>query len=45
MWVHKSFADPAAVAGSEEKQLEAFRQVRDEIKEWISQTFGEIMTD
>jgi arsenate reductase len=43
--VHKSFADPAATAGSEEEQLEAFRQVRDEIREWISQTFGEIMTD
>ena len=38
--IHKSFADPAAAAGSEEEQLEAFRQVRDEIKEWIIQTFG-----
>jgi arsenate reductase len=38
--IHKSFADPAASAGSEEEQLEAFRQVRDEIKEWITQTFG-----
>ncbi|MHB8119344.1 MAG: arsenate reductase ArsC [Methanothrix sp.] len=38
--IHKSFADPAAAAGSDEEQLEAFRQVRDEIKEWISQTFG-----
>jgi arsenate reductase len=38
--IHRSFADPALAAGSEEEQLEAFRQVRDEIKEWISQTFG-----
>ena len=38
--IHKSFADPAAAAGSEEGQLEAFRQIRDEIKEWISQTVG-----
>jgi arsenate reductase len=38
--IHRSFADPAAVAGSEEEQLEAFRRVRDEIKEWITQTFG-----
>jgi len=38
--IHKSFADPADAAGSEEEQLEAFRQVRDEIKEWITQTFG-----
>ena len=38
--IHKSFADPAAAAASEEGQLEAFRQIRDEIKEWISQTVG-----
>ena len=38
--IHRSFADPAAAAGSEEEQLEAFRQVRDEIEEWISQTLG-----
>jgi arsenate reductase (thioredoxin) len=38
--IHKSFVDPAAAAGSEEEQLEAFRRVRDEIKDWISQTFG-----
>jgi arsenate reductase len=38
--IHRSFADPAAAVGSEEEQLGAFRQVRDEIKEWISQTFG-----
>ena len=38
--IHKSFADPAAAAGAEEEQLEAFRQVRDEIRDWIAQTFG-----
>jgi arsenate reductase (thioredoxin) len=38
--IHRSFADPAATAGSEEEQLEAFRRVRDEIKVWISQTYG-----
>lgn len=38
--IHRSFEDPAAAAGSEEEQLEVFRQIRDEIKEWISQTFG-----
>jgi arsenate reductase len=37
---HRSFADPAAAAGSDEEQLEAFRMVRDEIKDWISQTLG-----
>ncbi|MDD1748985.1 MAG: arsenate reductase ArsC [Methanothrix sp.] len=41
--IHRSFVDPAAAVGSavrsEEEQLEAFRRIRDEIKEWISQTF------
>jgi arsenate reductase len=36
----EAIADPAASVGSEEEQLKVFRQVRDEIKEWISQTFG-----
>lgn len=38
--IHKSFEDPAAIVGSEEEKLKVFRQVRDEIKEWISQVFG-----
>jgi arsenate reductase len=38
--IHKSFADPAGASGSEEEQLEVFRQVRDEIKDWITKTFG-----
>ncbi len=37
---HKTFKDPAIAKGSEEEQLNAFRQVRDEIKGWIIQTFG-----
>ena len=38
--IHRSFADPALAVGSENEQLKVFRQVREEIKEWISQTFG-----
>ncbi len=38
--IHRSFDDPALAGGSEEEQLGAFRRVRDEIKDWISQTFG-----
>lgn len=38
--IHKDFEDPAAASGSEEEQLNAFRRVRDEIKDWIAQTFG-----
>jgi arsenate reductase len=38
--IHRSFEDPAAATGREEEQLEAFRRVRDEIKDWIIETFG-----
>jgi len=37
--IHRNFKDPAASEGSEEDKLNAFRQVRDEIKNWIEQTF------
>lgn len=33
--IHKSFEDPAASMGSEEKRLRIFRRVRNEIKDWI----------
>lgn len=36
---HKGFEDPAAAQGSEAEILSVFRGVRDEIKEWIIQTF------
>jgi arsenate reductase len=38
--IHKSFENPAVDEGSEEEQLKVFRQVRDEIKDWIFHTFG-----
>lgn len=37
--IHKTFKDPATADGSEEYQLSVFRQVRDEIRNWIIQTF------
>jgi len=37
--VHRSFEDPAAAAGTEEEQIEAFRRVRNEIMDWITQIF------
>ena len=37
--IHKTFRDPATADGSEEDQLSIFRQVRDELKSWIAQTF------
>jgi len=38
-YLHQSFEDPANYEGSEEEKLEAFRKVRDKIKEWIIKTF------
>ena len=37
--VHKSFADPSKVQGTEEQILKQVRHVRDEIREWIEKTF------
>ncbi len=37
--IHKSFKDPAAVQGSEEEKLDAFRSVRDEIYAWLKEKF------
>ena len=39
-YIHKSFEDPARSEGTEEEKVALFRQVRDEIKEWIHKTFG-----
>ena len=33
--LHRSFDDPAAVEGTEEERLAAFRRVRDEIREYL----------
>ncbi len=38
--IHRSFEDPALASGSKEEQLDVFRKVRDEIKDWIARTFG-----
>ncbi|MCX7975323.1 MAG: arsenate reductase ArsC [Candidatus Aminicenantes bacterium] len=38
--IHESFPDPASIEGSEQDKLEAFRQVRDQIKKWISETLS-----
>lgn len=38
--LHRGFKDPAAVRGKEEEVLEVFRRTRDELKDWIEQTFG-----
>ena len=37
--IHKSFSDPAAVDGSEDDRLEAFRKIRDEIRAYFRKEF------
>jgi len=38
--LHAGFEDPAALEGPDEVRLQKFRQVRDEIKDWIEECFG-----
>jgi arsenate reductase len=38
--IHKGFVDPASPADTEQDKLALFRSVRDEIREWIQNTFG-----
>ena len=40
MVIHRGFDDPSQVEAS--VQLEAFRQVRDAIDEWLDRTFGRL---
>jgi arsenate reductase len=35
--LHKSFEDPAAVQGSEEERLAAFRRVRDQLRVYLAE--------
>jgi arsenate reductase len=37
--MHHSFEDPSAATGTEEERLAVFRRVRDEIRDWIHETF------
>ncbi len=37
--MHQSFQNPSSYTGSEEEILNSFRQVRDEIKQWIENSF------
>ena len=38
--IHWSFSDPAAVSGTDEVRLAAFRKVRDKIRERFQENFG-----
>jgi len=39
IYIHESFEDPVAVDGTDSEKTYAFRRIRDEIKEWIEETF------
>ncbi|GAF69945.1 unnamed protein product, partial [marine sediment metagenome] len=39
-FIHRGFQDPAAFKGSEDEKIAIFRRVRDEIRDWIEETFG-----
>jgi arsenate reductase len=36
--LHKSFEDPVGTEGTKEEQLAKFREVRDDIKQWLEKT-------
>jgi len=40
--IHKGFENPIYFKGMEDEILEKFREVRDEIKEWIIKEFGKL---
>jgi arsenate reductase len=40
-YIHHSFPDPSSFMGSDEEILEQVREVRDTIKEWVEETFGD----
>ena len=42
--IHRSFNDPAEIEGDEETRLEAFRRVRDEIKNYLENDFIKIIS-
>jgi arsenate reductase len=40
-YLHRNFEDPSTFTGSEEEIMEKVRRVRDNIKNWVIETFGE----
>jgi arsenate reductase len=39
-YLHHAFVDPVPALGSDNDQCASFRRVRDQIKEWLEETFG-----
>ena len=40
--LHQSFPDPSSIQGSYDEQLQAFRETRDMIKQWIEVMFSKV---
>jgi len=38
-YLHRSFEDPTAVDGTDDDKTDAFRRIKDEIGDWIKETF------
>ena len=38
-YLHRSFEDPTAVDGTDDDKTDAFRRIKDEIRDWIKETF------
>lgn len=39
-FIHKGFEDPSEISGTEDEIFIEVRKIRDEIKEWVQETFG-----
>jgi len=39
-YLHESFEDPTTVNGTDDEKTDAFRRIRNEIKDWIKETFA-----
>ncbi|MGR3179963.1 MAG: arsenate reductase ArsC [Candidatus Anammoxibacter sp.] len=42
-YIHKSFNDPSNIKGSDEEKLSGFRECRDEISDWLHESFGQFI--
>ena len=40
-YLHHGFEDPSEVEGSDEERLNAFRRIRDDLKQWIIDNFAD----
>jgi arsenate reductase len=40
-YIVHGFEDPSEIEGTEEEKLSAFRKIRDQTKEWITESFAE----